>query len=29
MANPRRIPSMMGFGLDVTGYLSPDQVKQS
>jgi len=27
MANPRRIPSMMGFGLDVTGYLAPDQLK--
>ena len=29
MANPRRIPSMMGFGLEVTGYLSPAEAKKS
>jgi len=25
MANPRKMPSMAGFGLEVTGYLAPDQ----
>jgi len=24
MANPRKMPSMAGFGLEVTGYLAPD-----
>jgi 3,4-dihydroxy 2-butanone 4-phosphate synthase/GTP cyclohydrolase II len=25
MAHPRRMPSMAGFGLEVTGYLHPGQ----
>jgi 3,4-dihydroxy 2-butanone 4-phosphate synthase/GTP cyclohydrolase II len=25
LANPRKMPSMAGFGLEVTGYVSPDQ----
>jgi 3,4-dihydroxy 2-butanone 4-phosphate synthase/GTP cyclohydrolase II len=29
MANPRRIPSMIGFGLEVVGHLSPDEAKKS
>lgn len=26
LANPRRIPSMAGFGLEITGYLSPSDI---
>jgi 3,4-dihydroxy 2-butanone 4-phosphate synthase/GTP cyclohydrolase II len=25
MASPRKMPSMAGFGLEVCGYLSPDE----
>ena len=28
MGNPQRIPSMAGFGLEVTGYLSPDNANK-
>ncbi len=27
MGNPRRMPSMAGYGLEITGYLSKDSLK--
>jgi 3,4-dihydroxy 2-butanone 4-phosphate synthase/GTP cyclohydrolase II len=27
MGNPRRMPSMTGYGLEVTGYLSKEELK--
>jgi 3,4-dihydroxy 2-butanone 4-phosphate synthase/GTP cyclohydrolase II len=27
MGNPRRMPSMAGYGLEIVGYLSKDDIK--